>query len=624
MPKKEDLFAGFTLGEWEVLPGKGVLRRGDAEERPEPKVFEVLIALAARDGNLVTRDELVNEVWDGRPTTDEPINRCLSQLRGHLDDRQRPHRYVETLQRRGYRLMQAVELHNKVEPDAGIGTAAGSGLRLWKKVAALLVLGVIAIAVYTSILSPPPVRSIAVMPFENLSGEQSDEYLVSGFKAELVQTLHNIPDFTVKNGRVSYEKETFEIAELFHVESVLLGSVQRDGDVLLIRYEISQNGETIAADKLSGRIDEIFSLQATLAAMVRDKLIGKSTQTLIKSRPSDSDAYDSYMRGMYALEHRGDPGKLEAAVELFQNAIGLDEYYGPSYLALATAYALMPDYRSAALAEFNKLAIETVDRGVAVDPIIKDAAAAIYGYVYHKEKRWSESEQAYLRAVNAGIVDSNAFNWYSRMLASVGRLDAALSLVLRALEIDPSSALINSRVAMTYTWLLDSENAHVYFARANDLGASGSIHLLAYALLLAREGKIDQARHLTSEGVALAGARTDWIEPVFAAMSDPSRIAEALQALNETAAARQVAPQIELTVRTLLGDIDGAMQVARLLELPGEIFEMDLLFIPELQALRRHPDFLPLLARLGVVDYWASAGCEWAGDRVLCQSTNPQ
>ena len=106
MLKKEDLFEGFTIGEWEVLPGHGVLCREGREERPEPKVFAVLIALAGRDGNLVTRDDLVNEVWDGRPTSDEPINRCLSQLRGHLDDRHRPYQYVETLQRRGYRLMK--------------------------------------------------------------------------------------------------------------------------------------------------------------------------------------------------------------------------------------------------------------------------------------------------------------------------------------------------------------------------------------------------------------------------------------------------------------------------------------------------------------------------------------
>ncbi|MBT8066967.1 MAG: winged helix-turn-helix domain-containing protein, partial [Gammaproteobacteria bacterium] len=87
MPEKEDLEKGFTIGDWDVLPGRGVLRRGEHEERPEPKVFAVLLSLAGRDGELVTRDELVDEVWDGRPTSDEPVNRCLSQLRGHLDDR---------------------------------------------------------------------------------------------------------------------------------------------------------------------------------------------------------------------------------------------------------------------------------------------------------------------------------------------------------------------------------------------------------------------------------------------------------------------------------------------------------------------------------------------------------
>ena len=111
MPSKEDLFKGFTIGDWEVLPARGVLRQADHEIHPEPKVLEVLLTLAQRDGDLVTRDELIDEVWAGRPTSDEPVNRCLSQLRGHLQDRRRPHQYIETLQRRGYRLMQPVELH---------------------------------------------------------------------------------------------------------------------------------------------------------------------------------------------------------------------------------------------------------------------------------------------------------------------------------------------------------------------------------------------------------------------------------------------------------------------------------------------------------------------------------
>ena len=86
MPTEDELRQGFRLGDWEVLPLRGVLRKGEHEEKPEPRVFGVLIALAKRDGDLVTRDELVDELWDGRPTSDEPINRCLSQLRGHLGD----------------------------------------------------------------------------------------------------------------------------------------------------------------------------------------------------------------------------------------------------------------------------------------------------------------------------------------------------------------------------------------------------------------------------------------------------------------------------------------------------------------------------------------------------------
>ncbi len=120
MPTIEELKKGFSLGDWEVLPAKGVLRSGDREVKPEPKVLEVLLALAVRDGDLVTREELIDEIWDGRPIGDEPINRCLSQLRGHLGDKERPHQYIETLTRRGYCLSQEVRLNepSKLVPEA--------------------------------------------------------------------------------------------------------------------------------------------------------------------------------------------------------------------------------------------------------------------------------------------------------------------------------------------------------------------------------------------------------------------------------------------------------------------------------------------------------------------------
>lgn len=619
MPTEAELNEGFSLGEWQVLPRQGLLQRGEQVERPEPKVFEVLMVLAQHGTDLVTKQALIDDVWGGRPTSDEPIARCLSQLRGHLDDRKTPHQLIETLHRRGYRLMQPVVL--KTAASAEPATPAGkAGLAWWKMAAAIIATGLIAVVAVTALgPKPAPVHSIAVMPFSNISGDAADAYLVSGFKDELVQQLHGIEDLSVKTVRVSYPSEPGELAKRFNVESVLFGTLQRVDDVLKISYTVSDRfNVVIHSGDVEGDIGEQFDLQEKLAALVRRDLVGKVPKSLLKSRPSDSVAYDSYMRGMFALEQRGNGNKLEDAIRLFQDAVRLDREYGPSYLALATAYALMPIYGQAAPAEMNRLALETVDAGVVADPLIADAAGAIYGYVYHMQKRWLESEQAYLRAVNADVVDSNAFNWYSRMLASVGRLDEALQQILAALEIDPSSPVVNSRTALSYAWLGEDAKALEYYERANDLGWSSATHILAYAFTLMQSGRADEAKQLAIDAVQMSGASTDWIEPVFAALDDPRQSDVALEALLAASADQSLNPIIELTVRSILGDQKGALRVARLLEEPGEAFEMDLLFMPQLVGLRRHPDFLPLLKRLGVADYWKLRNCDWDGDRAVC------
>jgi Tfp pilus assembly protein PilF len=172
-----------------------------------------------------------------------------------------------------------------------------------------------------------------------------------------------------------------------------------------------------------------------------------------------------------------------------------------------------------------------IDAGVAVDPAIRDAAGAVLGYVYHKQKKWAMAEEEFIRATNSPVVESNAFNWYSLMLGSVGRFDAALSQALAGLEIDPSSAVINARVAIVYTWIGDNEKAADYFERTDQLGGGGATQLLAHGLLLARQGQIEQARIVTKAGVLLSGGATDWVDPVIAALVDPAQRATALAAI---------------------------------------------------------------------------------------------
>ncbi len=627
MPSKEDLFKGFTIGDWEVLPARGVLRQADVEIHPEPKVFDVLITLAQRDGDLVTRDELVDAVWGGRPTSDEPVNRCLSQLRGHLQDRRRPHQYVETLQRRGYRLMKPVKLH--AEQSVSIEPPTHSGPRQWKIVAAVLALGFLG-TVLLSMREPvvdPAIRSVALLPIENLSGDPANEYIVEGIKNVLASRLSEIPDLRIKNTRVNYALEPSEIARRLDVDSVVTGAVQLEADTLKVTYLISRGADnvTIGSGEVNGDLDRIFSLQQRLANAVQNDLVGTSGPQLITQYTPDSGAYNSYLRGMYGrglyeFEHRGEGDSLENAIAYFKESIRRDESFGPAYLSLATAYALLPRYRNAPVEETNRLAIETVETGIAYDESIRDAAGAIYGAVYHQQKRWAQSEAAYRQAISAQVVDSNAFNWYSRMLASVGRLDDALTQALAAVAIDPDNAVNNSRVAIVYTWLGMSDEAHEYFERSRDLGAAGTTHLLAYALLLARDGRVAEARDIAIAATTSGGSYPVWVDPVFAAFADPLREDAALQALDEASRNGAVTPTVEFIARARFGDIDGAMQIARRLEGVGEPFEMDVLYIPEIQPLRDHSDFLPLLQKLGVVDYWQQASCRWDGQKASCDS----
>ena len=622
----EQLQGGFTLGDWEVLPQRGVLRRGDEEVHPEPKVLAVLLALARRNGDLVSQDELIDEVWDGRAYGNEPIQRCIALLRKHFGD-SRPYEYIETLQRRGYRLLKPIELHEPQDLLTEERTDPNNGdTRRWKIVAAVVAAGFLAIAVYSYVISKEPaIQSIAILPMDNLSGDPDNQYLVEGTRNSLAHRLAELQEFTVKNVRhfPGPNSKPSEIAEALNVESLLYGSLQMQGGTLKITWHIVSGVDdvTVGSGEEIGNIGGVFRLQEQLAQAVRGELAGSKTPELVMRSEPESAAYNSFMRGMYMLERRSEPGKLEAAIELFKESISRDESFGPAYLALAEGYALRPNYMGLPLAENHRLAVDTVEKGVSVDRSIENAAASIYGFIYHQQKNWHESEKAHLQAVNAKVVDANSFNWYSRMLSSVGRREDSLNWILAAENLDPDNPIVINRIALAYMWLGETEKSREYFDRAGNLGSGGRNQLLGYGLLLMRQGLLEEAEDHALEYSLFENVPVDWVAPAFAAFadsSDPALKAKAFEAMDQQAAEETLAAEIVLIARTLLGDVDGAMEIAWQLESPGEVFEMDLLFIDELEPLRRHPEFIPLLERLGVVEYWASVGCVWEGSQVSC------
>ena len=275
----------------------------------------------------------------------------------------------------------------------------------------------------------------------------------------------------------------------------------------------------------------------------------------------------------------------------------------------------MPTYSDTSLQDAETQALGAVERGIQVDPGLESAMASVRGYFHHMRKEWLQSEAQYRLATEAAAVDATAFLWFSRMLASVGRLEDSLDAALQGYRLDPTSATINSRVAIAYTWLGDQQNAAEFYQRSASLGAATNTHALAYSLFLFQANRIAEAEVLTRQ----SGTGDRWITPVFSALADPQLVPDALTAVSESVSAGELPPNAELVIRALLGDIDGAMSVVQKLRDYGEPFEMDLMFIPMMRELRAHPAFEPLMTDLNLRGYWQANGCRWSGRSFRCE-----
>ncbi len=340
------------------------------------------------------------------------------------------------------------------------------------------------------------------------------------------------------------------------------------------------------------------------------------------SRPVNIEAYDLYLLGDFAFSKRSE-SELNRAVEFFKEAIDRDPNFGPAYLGLANSYVLMADYPSTDVESMYEKAIEKAKEGSELDPGIRDAIGTVYGFVDTKRFKWAEASKAFETAINSTTVYPTSHHWYSRFLANVGLLDQSLVQAKKAQEMDTASPILNARLGVAYHWLNDSENAEKYYSRAADQEVGSWIHNLAYTLFLMREQRLDEARQKAREALESYGQSTNWVDPVFAGImnaADPESLQSTVASISAAAASGALPPNIELTLWAYLEQSGKAMEAAWALQESGEYFEVEIIYLDEFRVLREHQEFPELLEALGLTDYWASIGCRWASDQVLCDT----
>ncbi len=632
-PTFTDLQGGFELGPWTVIPERGLLRQGSVKEHLEPMVMDVLMVLASHQGGVVTRDQLVDAVWDGRFVADEAIVAKIATLRHKLGDDAKNPTYIETVPRRGYRLMMGITLPAVAEPE-------DVGKRrvpiYWVPVAIVAAI-VVAWAVVKrggqndTSTDDGAVDSVAVLQFRNLSDDKEKfQYIVEGFREELVISLDQVPNLEITRGpQLSDDRTAAMIAKELGVDAVISGSLRADGDnVRITAVLISASGFQDWTDRFDGAAGDVFSLQENVATQVRNAILGETGEQIrAASRPASAEAFDKYMRGLLFLNKR-DGESLRRAQALFQETIEIDSNFGPAYWRLAITLLLLSDYSTDQRREIFDEAIEVANRGVEADPSIREAAEVIYGFVHHQYGDWSDAAAAFDTAFRGKTVYPTAYQWHSRLLSALGLLDESLQQAITARSMEPASQVLNSRVANAYLWTNDMSNAGHFFEESNTMGVGAPIHHFGYTMFLIRESRLEEARASAKAAVALLQANDSWVDPIFDSLAHPDdqNLRDIAFETVKQMVADGAAPYVTMIIWALFDQADRVMDVAMRLVESGKLYkhesaQVEIIYLDELKLLREHEDFSKLLQKLGLTDFWAGIGCRWTDDQLLCEST---
>jgi adenylate cyclase len=384
-----------------------------------------------------------------------------------------------------------------------------------------------------------PVKSIAVLPFENLSDDKNTAYFSDGITEEILNALAQIPNLKVAARRSAFQfkgndLDLRKIGQILGVAHILEGSLQKVGDQVRINVQLVdvQNGLQAWSEKYDRKLDNVFAVEdeiaKAIATKLRVQLTGGAGQPLVTDSTNNPRAHELYLRGLTLLAARG-PGLVEAR-DSFQKAVNLDAGYAQAWGALAVTELLLPSYGldsfDASLARGESAA----QRAVSLDSNTASAYVAV-GLADVIRCRWPEADQALRRALVLAPGDAEAVNQYAQFLSTIGQLEPSLREIERAQQLDPLSPIIGVIRAGTLAALRRDDaaeaqikkvlTAHPEFAAAHAWAATQYIDRKMYS---------EAESELRSFG-KLQGQNGDAKALLVSGMADPARRTAAINSL---------------------------------------------------------------------------------------------
>jgi TolB-like protein/DNA-binding winged helix-turn-helix (wHTH) protein/Tfp pilus assembly protein PilF len=521
----EELNNGFRIKNWEIWPLRDLLVGPDGEHHIEPKAMQVLVALAGHPEQVVTRENLLDEIWPDTYSGEVSLTRCVSQLRSSLSDERGNSEFIETIPKIGYRLVAPVE------PYAGEKSHDQPRPNTWLIAAiAMLFLGFAFFIFDTLVLGParhtvtveavfPSEYSIAVLPFTNVSDDPGNDHISEGISDDIRSLLTKIPEMQVtsRQSTVIVAGQNLDVATMagkLNVAHFLEGSVRKSGNELRITAQLINVGtdKYIWSNSYDRTLEDVFAIQDEIAAAVVDALKIRLLGNVPRVVETSSEAYGLYLQARF-LSNQFTATSNKRAEELIRQSLEIDPDFAPAWTALGNVYTSPNAFDYRPQDESIELAREAIQRALAIDPQNGPAYAALGEIAMGYDFDFNAAKENIQRALALDPGDAAILHSAARLNSTLGHLDDAIELLRRSVSLDPVSHLAHNYLGLMYYYDHRLDEAADALQMAQSLNPNGIFthHLLGRTLLeqgdaqaALMEMERETADYLRLQGIALA------------------------------------------------------------------------------------------------------------------------
>ena len=630
----------LRFGHYELDLHSREVRKGGMRIRVQQQPLKLLEILLERPGEMVTREELRTRIWPNESfgDFDQAVNVAVTKLRAALQDSAENPQYVETLPKRGYRLIAPVAIVGGLSPDPteasarnvsggathDAGRVAGMAdapphllsLRGWKIIAFALLVCLLILAgwVWRSNRQPSfSIRSLAVLPLDNLSGDASQDYFADGMTDQLITDLAQISALRVisRTSVMSYKrarKPLPEIARELNVDAVIEGTVLRSGDQVRITAQLIQASadKHLWAKSYEGNLQDTLAVQKSvaddIAEQIRIELTPQERAGLKNVKAVNPEAYEDYLKGRYFWNKRT-PDALRKAIDHFNQAIERDSNYAPAYSGLADSYVILGAWQYAVLdpKETYPRAKAAAIKAVELDDTLAEAHISLAMSTDMFVWDWEAAEREYRRGIELNPGYATGHHWYAEHLSETGRNDEAIAEIRKAESLDPLSLITGADVATLLVIARRYDEAIEHAKKTIELGPDFAVSHFALGMAYEQKGQSGGAIAAFQKAVEFSGGNTAFKSNLAHAYAVAGRRSDAVAILNELKDRSKhefLNPSEIALIYVGLGQKDQAMVW---LEKAYEgRFDPVILTWPAFDPLRSDPRFHDLVRRIGL------------------------